>query len=66
MFDLVQHLRSAWRVVRFHPWFALALGGGIAVSSGFTGTAMMLARALTAPAVAGPADGAGRGEPGIP
>ena len=47
MFDAVQHLRSAWRLVRCHPGFVLVLGAGIAVSSGFTGTAMTLARALT-------------------
>jgi len=56
VFDLVQHLRSAWRLVRLHPWFALVLSAGIAVSSGFTATTMTLARALTAPAVEGPAE----------
>src|SRR4051794_14149855 len=56
VFDLAQHLRSAWRLVRLHPWFALVLSVGIAVSSGFTATSMMLARALTSPVVEGPAD----------
>jgi putative ABC transport system permease protein len=54
VFDLDQHLRAAWRVVRCHPWFALTLSGSIALSSGFTGTALTLARALTTPIVTGP------------